>query len=50
VDYSAFSLECDLSRPTVKAYPKALNVACALFALPPFHGGGRREMLRRSKV
>ncbi len=50
VDYSALSRECDLSRPTVKAYLEALNVACALFALPPFHGGGRREMLRRPKA
>jgi hypothetical protein len=25
-------------------------VACALFALLPFHGGGRREMVRRPKA
>jgi len=50
VDYSAISRECDLSRPTVKAYLESLSVSCALFALPPFHGGGRREMLRRPKA
>jgi len=50
VDYSALSRECDISRPTVKAYLEALSVACALFALPPFHGGGRREMIRRPKA
>ena len=50
VDYSALSRECDISRPTVKAYLEALGVACALFALPPFHGGGRREMVRRPKA
>jgi len=50
VDYSALSRECDLSRPTVKVYLEALIVACALFALPPFHGGGRREMVRRPKA
>jgi len=50
VDYSALSRECDISRPTVKAYLEALTVSCALFALPPFHGGGRREMVRRPKA
>jgi len=50
VDYSALSRECDISRPTVKAYLEALSVACAIFALPPFHGGGRREMVRRPKA
>lgn len=50
VDYSALSRECDLSRPTVKAYLEALSVACALLVLPPFHGGGRREMVRRPKA
>jgi predicted AAA+ superfamily ATPase len=25
-------------------------VACAIFALPPFHDGGRREMLRRPRA
>jgi predicted AAA+ superfamily ATPase len=50
VDYSALSRECDISRPTVKAYLEALSVACALFPLPPFHGGGRREMIRRPKA
>ncbi len=49
-DYSALSRECDLSRPTVKAHLEALVVACAVFALPPFHGGGRREIVRRPKV
>ena len=41
-DYSALSRECDLSRPTVKAYLEAMTIACALFPLAPFHGGGRR--------
>jgi len=49
-DYSALSRECDISRPTVKSYLEAMSVACALFALPPFHGGGRRELVRRPKV
>jgi len=50
VDYSALSRECDLSRPTVKAHLEAMTVACALFPLRPFHGGGRRELVRQPKV
>lgn len=50
VDYSALARETDLSRPTVKAHLEALTVACALFPLPPFHGGSRRELVRRPKV
>jgi hypothetical protein len=49
-DYSALSRECDISRPTVKAYLEALSIACAIFVLPPYHGGGRRELLKRPKV
>jgi predicted AAA+ superfamily ATPase len=49
-DYSALSRECDISRATVKAYLEAMSIALALIPLPPFHGGGRREMVRRPKV
>jgi predicted AAA+ superfamily ATPase len=49
-DYSALSRECDMSRPTVKAHLEALAVAHALVPVPPFHGGGRRELVRRPKV
>jgi len=49
-DYSALSRECDLSRLTVKAYLEAMSTACALILLPPFHGGSRREIVRRPKI
>jgi predicted AAA+ superfamily ATPase len=49
-DYSALSRECDISRTTVKAYLEAMSIAYALIPLPPFHGGGRREIIRRPKV
>lgn len=49
-DYSALSRECDVSRPTVKAHLEAMAVAYALAPVPPFHGGGRRELVRRPKV
>jgi predicted AAA+ superfamily ATPase len=49
-DYTALAKECDLSRPTIKAYLEAMSIACALYPLAPFHGGGRREIVRRPKV
>src|SRR5438093_6250869 len=50
VDYSSLSRDCDLSRPTVKAHIEALTIACAVYPVPPFHGGGRRELVRRPKA
>lgn len=49
VDYSNLAKLSDLSRPTVKAHIEALIIAHAAFLLPPFHGGGRREITRRPK-
>jgi uncharacterized protein len=49
-DYSALSRECDLSRPTVKAHLEAMSIACALNVVPPFHGGSRRELVRRPRI
>lgn len=49
-DYTALSKECDISRQTVKAYLEAMSIACALSIVPPYHGGGRRELLKRPKV
>jgi hypothetical protein len=49
-DYSALARECDLSRPTIKAHLEALAIALAIVPVPPFHGGGRRELVRRPKV
>ncbi len=49
VDYSALSRAVELSRPTVRAYMEAMQVAHALFLLPPWHGGGKREIVSRPK-
>ena len=49
VDYSRLARLSELSRPTVKAYLEALQVARAVHLLPPFHGGGRREIVSRPK-
>jgi len=50
VDYTALARSCEVSRPTVKAYVDAMAVACSLYLLRPFHGGGRRELVRRPKA
>jgi uncharacterized protein len=49
LDYTSLAQLSGLSRPTVKSHVDALGVAHALFLLPPFHGGGRREIVRRPK-
>jgi predicted AAA+ superfamily ATPase len=50
VDYSRFSKHCGLSRPTVKSHFEAIRTAQAVRLLPPFHGGGRREIISRPKA
>lgn len=49
VDYSALAKLSDLSYPTIKAHTEAMAIAHAVYFLPPFHGGGRREIVARPK-
>jgi predicted AAA+ superfamily ATPase len=49
MDYTHLAQLSDLSRPTVKAHVEAMSIAHAVFLLPPFHGGGRREITQRPK-
>ncbi len=49
-DYSALARECDISRPTVKSYLESMSTTLVLAAVPPFHGGSRREIVKRPKV
>ncbi len=49
LDYTQLSKLSDMSRPTVKAHVEAMCIAHAAVLLPPFHGGGRREITRRPK-
>jgi uncharacterized protein len=49
IDYSNLAKLSELSRPTVKAHIEAMAIAHALYLLPPFHGGGRREIVQRPK-
>ncbi len=49
LDYTHLAKLSDLSRQTVKAHIEAMMIAHAVFLLPPFHGGGRREITQRPK-
>jgi hypothetical protein len=49
IDYSNLAKLSDMSRLTVKAHIEAMSIAHAVFLLPPFHGGGRREITQRPK-
>jgi uncharacterized protein len=49
LDYTNLGRSSDLSRPTVKAHIEAMTIAHTIFLLPPFQGGGRREITRRPK-
>ena len=49
VDYSRLSRLTELSRPTVKTYVEALEIAHAVHLLRPFRGGGGGEIVSRPK-
>ena len=49
IDYSKLSRLCELNRTTVKAHIDALQIAHAVRLVPPFHGGGKREIVSRPK-
>ncbi|MDE2975595.1 MAG: AAA family ATPase [Gemmatimonadota bacterium] len=49
VDYGRLSRSTELSRPTVKSYAEALQIAHAIHLVRPFRGGGGGEIVRRPK-
>ena len=49
VDYTKLARLSELSRPTVRSYLEALQVARAVHLLPPFSDGGPREIVSRPK-
>lgn len=49
VDYTRLSRSTELSRPTVKSYVEALQVAHAIHLLRPFRGGSAGEIVSRPK-
>lgn len=49
LDYVKLSREIELSRHTIKSHIDAMQLAHAVFLLPPFSGGGRKEILKQPK-
>ncbi len=49
VDYSRLASDSGLSQPTVKTHMESMRIACAIHLVPPFHGGGKREIVARPK-
>jgi len=50
LDISDMAKDAGVSRPTVMAYLDALEIANAICRIPPFFGGGHREIIRRPRV
>ena len=47
---SDLAKEAEISRPTVHSYLDAMEISNAIFRIPPFHGGGHREITRQRRV
>ena len=50
LDISALGRDAGVSRPTAVHYLDLLDACQVTVRLPPFHGGGRREMVRRPRL
>jgi len=50
LEITSLSRESGLSRPTVMSHIESLTVAHAIYLVPPFFGGGRKEIIKRPKV
>lgn len=50
LDITDLAKESGLSRPTVSAHLDAMEIAHAIIRVPPFCGGGHREIVRRPRV
>jgi uncharacterized protein len=50
LDITDLAKETGMSRPTVMAHLDAMEIAHAIQRLPPFHGGGHREIVRQPRV
>ncbi|MEA5111851.1 hypothetical protein SDC9_27634 [bioreactor metagenome] len=49
IDYTQLAKMSAVTRPTVLSYLEAMRIANMVYLLPPFHGSGRREIVRRPK-
>ena len=50
LNISDLSKETGLSRPTVMSHLDAMEIAHSITRVPPFHGGGHREIIKQPKV
>jgi len=50
MDVSGLAKNAGLSRPTVLMHLEALQTAHAVNVVPPFFGGGRKEIVKRPKI
>ena len=50
LDVSDLAKESGMSRPTVMSHLDAMEIAHAIVRIPPYHGGGHREIIRRPRV
>ena len=50
LDVSDLAKESGLSRPTVMAHLDAMEISHAIHRVPPFFGGGHREIIRQPRV
>jgi uncharacterized protein len=49
IEYGQLAKLSGLSRPTVSAYIETLKIADNVYILPPYYGGGKREITARPK-
>jgi len=49
LEYTSLAKHSGLSRPTVMSHLEALSIAHAVFVVPPFHGGSRRELTHQPR-
>jgi predicted AAA+ superfamily ATPase len=49
IEYGQLAKLSGLSRPTVSTYLESLRIANNIFLVPPYHGGGKREITQRPK-
>ena len=50
LDVTSLARDAGVSRPTAVGYLDVLDACQVAIRLPPFHGGGRREMVRRPRL
>ena len=50
LDVTDLAKESGMTRPTVMAHLDAMEIAHAIVRLPPFHGGGHREVIAQPRI